>query len=289
MKVKKIISILILLICVSFIFTGCASVNYTTLKYSNGEIIETVECTLNEQLLKNKGYNVNEKKNAISATAYVALQEKYSGYITKITNKYENLIQNKDFENAEIYEELLESVTVYQPVWRENILFCKIHFKTSTAYYMFYNLTEPNFKRDREIKNLFTEKIYFRGNLGYALNNSLYSTLSTRLDLQFMKFSEQDVSLSYSYLAPSRRYHSNADDINVTKDGYLHTWYVREDINQEIYFYVILANRHVWYLLAIVISLFVTFILLVVALIKITLCRKKTLIQTLIKSTKLDN
>jgi len=115
MKHAKIISICLLLICVSFIFVGCANVNYTTIKYSNGEIVETVNCVLNEQLLIDKGYNVELKKNSIATTAYLALQDKYSEYIAKINQKREQAIINQEHDKLSLYEQLLESVNVYQP------------------------------------------------------------------------------------------------------------------------------------------------------------------------------
>jgi len=286
MKHAKIISICLLLICVSFIFVGCANVNYTTIKYSNGEIVETVNCVLNEQLLIDKGYNVELKKNSIATTAYLALQDKYSEYIAKINQKREQAIINQEHDKLSLYEQLLESVNVYQPAWTKDVLVCKIHFKSATAYYLFYDLKQPNFQQAETKKNLFTNKIYYRGNLGYSINHGLYSTIANKLDLQFMKFSAEDVNLTYSYLAPARRYHSNANYIQSTSDGYLHTWVVGENLDEEIYFYLIIANRHAWYLLAIAISLLVCFILLLVGIIKIYISKNKKLVVKLIKATK---
>lgn len=286
MKFTKIFSIVFLLICVSFLFAGCASINYTTMKYSNGEMVETVDCLLDEEKMETKGYDVEKQKLSIATTAYLALQDKYTKYLADVNIELNKALASKELERATLLEEMLESVIVYEPYWEENVLHCEIYFKSSSAYYLFYGLTEPNFKQEKIKENLFTNKIYYKGNLGYSLNHSLYSTIATRLDMQFMKFSEQDVNLTYSYLAPARRYHSNANYIQATKDGYLHTWIVGENIDQEIYFYLTLANRHAWYLLAIVISLFITFILLVIAVIKICIKPKKTLIKALIENTK---
>ena len=103
------------------------------------------------------------------------------------------------------------------------------------------------------------------------MQNSLYQTLKSSIYLKkyFNIFDEEDVNLTYSYLAGSSRYKSNADSISYAGDGYYsHTWNV--DINnpdKEIYFSVRLANRWIWYVLAIGISLIVCFILVVIALI----------------------
>ena len=287
MKSVKVLSIFLLLICVSFLFAGCSQVNYTTIKHSNGEITESVTCLLDYQALENRGYDIAEKKLAISATAIVTMEEKLGEYLTKINLKLNQAYLNKDDETIALYNKLKESITIYEPTWEDNILNCKINFKNSTSYYLFYNLTEANFKQTKTKHNLFTNKIYYTGNLGYSLNHSLYSILAVRLKNQFLKFGENDVSLSYTYLAPARRYHSNANYIKPCDEGYLHTWLVESgNFDKEIYFYLIIANRNAWYLLAIVISLIVCLVLLIVAVIKTVIKPKHTLIQTLINNNK---
>lgn len=268
------------LILVSFIFVGCCNVSYTNFT-EDGIYNEVLEVTLNEQTLKDEGYNdleITRFKGDMLSLANNTLNDKYSSYENKIQNninKYKHDPEKKDLLDA--YTELLTAVKITPPKWENNVFSAKIEFASKSAYLIFYDLTEKNFSKEEIEKGLFYNTRYYKGSLGYAVNYGLYSTLSHNLSHYFSKFTPEDTSLSYTYLAPSSRYHSNADQITYYDDGYYaHTWKVdTNNLDKEIYFYLRLANRWIWYLTAILISLVVVVILIVIAIIKHLITKKK--------------
>lgn len=257
------------LILVSIVFCGCSQVNYINYTDENGVYTEVLEITIEET----KFQNPNKAKQDISDQVNSTLLSVHSSYTMNINSKINEF--KFDPEKQELYEkynDLLDDVSWDIHNFDENnYFFVKLMFQSTTSYLMFYDITEKNFSEKEEVKGLFYNTVYYKGNLGYYLQHSLYSTLrfSPYLESYFKTFSEEDVNLTYTYLVGSSRYHSNADDTYYAGDGlYAHSWNVDiNTIDKEIHFSLRLANRYIWYLLSIGISLIVCFVLIIVSLI----------------------
>ncbi|MBQ8430574.1 MAG: hypothetical protein IJX26_01345 [Clostridia bacterium] len=275
MKLFKGYVCLLLVIITSFMFAGCGQVNnistqqqntinYSTMEISKEEIKDSITASL---FMESENIQTEFKKNQVVNSVTITLNEKYLRFINEMeTNR--NLYQFQgDEEMATIYSELLTSVHISEPYWENNDFNCLITFKSTTARALFYNSTEDIFTQGKTANNLFTQKLYFNGDLTATLNNGLFALVYPSLKSSFVEFNQNNFELTYSYLAPAKRYHSNANYLLNTDEGYLHTWIVdQNNENQEIYFYLVLARRSSFYMLAILISLVLTTILLIVAL-----------------------
>lgn len=277
MKKSASLIIAIMLVFTSLLFTGCASVSYSTIKDKDGRITEIVIATLNEELIVESGEDIVAKKAQLKGLAHNALVEKLDNYGTRIQTLRNDAHNNRDLEKESYYLQLLSQIKISEPVWAENKLSCIVSYESEDAYLYFYEIEQPNFSTTTKKENWFYSTIYFKGSTGYALNHGLYAVLSDKISDMFVSFNQEDVSLSYSYLARSRRYHSNADSVEYTEEGYyLHSWNISSDNpEKEIYFYVRSANRSHFYLLSIIISLIVCAILCIIAIFILISKKKK--------------
>lgn len=281
MQIKKKNRILIallslLLLMISVLFSGCANVDYTTVKLRDGSINEMLATTIDEAKIQEKSQSVAVLKNSVQKMAVEILTEKLTEY-TKTITKYVKYYQNAgNVELANAYAELLMGVDIKQPSWKDDVFYLSIDFANITSYSLFYNLTEKNFVEEKRTENFFIEKIYYVGNLGYNLNSGLVSLVYNEFQLNFPELLDENVTLSYSYLPPSTRYHSDADKVTMTADGKLHTWEIKDgDLDREIHFYLILANRASWFIVALLISEITAIILLLIATISALIRHKK--------------
>lgn len=265
------------LIMVSIVFCGCSQVNFINYTDENGIYTEVLEITLDET----KFENLNKAKQDISDAVNSTLLSKYSTYTMNINMKLNEFKYDSEKQDLYVaYQDLLDDVT-----WEthnfddKNYFYIKLMFASTSSYLIFYDITEKNFSEKEVTKGLFYNTINYKGNLGYYIQHSLYSTLrhSPYLDKYFETFSEEDVDLTYSYLAGSSRYKSNADEVFYVGEGlYSHTWKVdTNNMDKEIHFSLRIANRWIWYVLAIGISLIVCVILILTALIMHFLKKKQ--------------
>ena len=258
------------LILVSVLFTGCSSVNYVNYTDENGVYTEAVEITIDST----KFQNVEHAKQDISDAVNSELLEKYTAYTFSITSKMNEIANDPEKQELyNLYEDILDDITWKQEGFEnDNYFYIKIMFESKTSYLLFYNLNEKNFSEKEIQKGLLYNKITYKGHLGYYVQNSLYNTLKNSVYLHKYSFifNETDVNLTYSYLVGSSRYKSNADKVFYVGDGlHSHTWNVDlNNMDKEIYFTLTLANRWIWYLTAIAISLIICIIISLIYLIK---------------------
>ena len=265
-----------LLILISLIFGGCSQVNYVNYTDENGIYTEVVEITLDET----KFENLEQAKQDISDHVNSTLLSEYTSYTFKVNNKineYRYDPQNQDLYEA--YIDLLDDVTwEFNNFEDGNYFYVKLMFASTSSYLIFYDLTEKNFTEKDINEGLFYNTITYTGNLGYYIKNSLYSSLksSPYLKKYFNQFSEQDVDLTYTYLAGSNRYKSDADETYYAGDGlYAHVWKVdTNNMEKEIHFSLRIANRWIWYVVAISISLLFCIVLAIIG-VMIHIVKKK--------------
>lgn len=243
-----------LLVLIAFLLCGCAEVNLVTYHNDDGSINEYVYLIIDEQVLTEHGYNVDAVKLEIQTNSHFEANKLLEEYQAQIYNQLQNeLLTNKE------YTTLYQGVKVIEQKWQGNNYVIGLHYSNSTIYKKYYELLNnstftQNTKQD---KSLFYTKTYYYGTTNYGDYSIFTRIYNYYTNTVFATISPQESTLNYSYSVSSRRFHSDADEINMDANGnYIHTWKV--DPNEparEIYFYTISANRAVWVLTCVIIGL----------------------------------
>lgn len=227
------------------------SVDYLYGKDYDENIVEQITVTL--QCDTNTS-DFLSKKNQLKIAVKEVINAKYSAYKTKINSMLDTALMINDMESVASYNKLLDDVTVYEPVWQDNVMTINSLFNSETSFLLFYSATYNNVnKKDVDSKWLYYEVTY-TGSLTYYQNFGLYNTLKSSIENIFTEITLPYTTNTYSYLTQTRRYHSNAQSKTHTDDGYLHVWNVSDD-DQTIIFTLRIAYRSHWYILALIIGL----------------------------------
>lgn len=271
MKLKQLklntIALTIMFVLLCFCLCGCASVNFITYHNDDGSIYEYVYLTINEQALASHGHNIDSVKLEIQTNSHLEADKLIHEYQNKITQEY----QNKQISNEE-YTTLYSGVKLLEESWNNNEYVIGLNFTNSTIYKKYYELLNGTTfnSNTKKLEKTFYTKTYYYGtaNYGdYSIFNRIYNYYSNTI---FSTISPQGTSLNYSYSVSTRRFHSDADEINLDSNGnYIHTWKISPDNpSRQIYFYTISANRSMWILTCLGVGLCLCLILCVVGLIK---------------------
>ena len=254
----------IMLILLAFLLCGCASVNFVTYHSDDGSIQEYVYITLDKQALTSHGYNIASVQFEIKSNSY----QQATALVQEYHNKLEIEYNGNKLTNNE-YTKLYNGIKIIEQDWQDGKYTIGLHFNSSTIYKKYYELlNDATFNsKPKQVKKLFYTKSYYYGttNYGdYSIFNSIYSYYNNTV---FASISPQETVLTYSYSVSTRRFHSDADKVYMDDNGnYIHTWKV--DLNnpaRPICFYTITANRSVWILTAVGISIVACLVLCAIA------------------------
>ena len=276
MKSRKtklnLLSLSIMLILMSFCLCGCAQVNFVTYHSDDGSIQEYVHLNIDEQTLEQHGYNIDSVKLQIQSDAHTEAKKLLDEYRLKIYNQY-----NKGIVTNEEYTTLYGGVNIIEQKWQDNNYIIGIQFNSSSIYKKYYELLNNAAftSKTKQVKKLFYTKTYHYGTTGfgdYSIFNRIYNYYSNTI---FASISPQENQLNYSYSVSSRRIHSDADRIRLDSNGnYIHSWKVSPDEpSRQIYFYTISANRSIWIIACIGISLTLSITLTIIAIFKYKYCK----------------
>ncbi len=275
MKRKIFISILICVLAIASIFScGYQAIlaiddktDYLYGKDFDGQIVEQVVVSID-----NNTYSPQQKQD-IKWTARNIINQKLIAYKANVNSM---ILSARSNEHRALLQQMLDGVEFSSPDWDEETgeFFVNVTFLNETAYLWFYNVLEKNFKQTTTTEKWLYYTIHYTGNIDYMKNVGLFNLLSTSESLTSIFPEIANSQLSYSYLTQSGRYHSNADSITRTTDGYVHTWNATSE-NKEIEFHLNIAHRQNWYILAIIIGLSCALILGVVALIIVIIKHNK--------------
>lgn len=263
------------LILLSFCLCGCASVNFVTYHNADGSIYEYIYLTLDEQALTTHGYNASLVKNEIKTNSYSEAKTLIDEYHDTLAHEY----RNQKISNTE-YSELVKGLTILEQDWENNTYVIGLNFSNSTVYKSYYELMNgatfnPN---PKQVEKLFYTKTYYYGTANYG-DNSIFQRIYTYYtNTAFSTISPQETSLKYSYSVSTRRFHSDADTINLDSNGnYIHSWEIDpSNPSRPIYFYTISANRGIWILVSTGVGLGVCLALCIIGLFKYFIEKSKT-------------
>lgn len=268
MKKNKKILMLIVCFCVSILMlTGCSSVSYGLVQYSNGQILQSFSIVLDEEELSNNGYDLNETEIELRSILSDLKDDLNSDFQTRMVNK-----------NAlDVYLQVMQGIN-HSITYERNVVTMQILFKNVTCYRYYYGLLDEENTNDNNnlvvtdcgFYNIITTKTYTKF-YNYR-ENPIYLNAENKVKEYFngSNFTIQDVNFNYCYGLPSSsKYKSNADYI-YSQDGIdIHIWNLGSDnLNKEIEFYQIQVKPLLWYVLAVVLTLILMVILVIVCLIK---------------------
>lgn len=265
------------LILTLFLFTGCASSNVLVKENSDGSVDIFYSVQLEVSKLLEDGdieeSDVNQMKSKI--------ETKSSELIARCRAEY-NFNLNKYYNNGSITKEdrnkLVKQFNVYTG-WDADLYLVKFSFDSAKAYniYVDYGInlnistsTEKGLFINKNVKKVVNPLGRKRNELGGECvfkyfndlkNDYINSHFSAEVAEKFPK-----LVMSYSYLTPSSKIHSDADEKGFTSVGYLHSWEIDENnFTKEIEFYTLSVNPAVWYLLALtIVFVFVAIYLVVI-------------------------
>ena len=256
-----------LLISLCLCLCGCAEVNFVTYHNSDGSIQEYVFIAIDEQTLINNGYNPNTVKAQIKSDCYIEASNLLDDYRNKLLLQY----QQQQISNSK-YTILYDGIKIIEQPWEDNEYVIGLQFDNLTIYKKYYNLLNGSTlgNNSKEVKKLFYTKTYYYGtaNYGdYSIFNRIYNYYSSTV---FHSISPQQTNLTYSYSVSTRRFHSDADSVNMDTNGnYIHTWKIDpNEPGRKIMFYTISANRGMWIASATAVGLLVCLVIGIIGLIE---------------------
>lgn len=255
-KLSKILIIIILGVC--FIFTGCAEISFTTYHNDDGSITEQVVITIDEQELSSYGYNVLQEEQKIFKDVQTRLKNLVSGY-----KNYLEILYNSHQLTPDNYKTLYTGVVGKMSAeWVNGSLTAQLDYASQTDYQLFYiylNGETTETGSQEVVKKTFYVKTIYTGTANYgdfALYNEVYASYANST---FARFDPEATTLYYNYAVSSKRIHSDADNIQLDSNGnYIHRWKIdKDEPSRIIHLYVIQARPSYWILLCIGISLVV--------------------------------
>jgi len=262
----KIIGFLIMVISLSICLCGCSEVNFVTYHNSDGTIQEYVYLIVDDDILRQHGYQPNQAKIEIRTHAHSEATQLLEEYQNKIILQY----QNKTIDSNE-YTSLFDGVKVIEQDWEDSKYIIGFEYKSSTIYKKYYELmNNASFNNNtKEIKKLFYTKTYYYGTANYSDYSIFNRVYDYYANSKFSNISPEETNLTYSYTVSTKRFHSDADKVTLDSNGnYIHTWNINpNEPARPIYFYTISANRSMWILVCIGIGLLTTAALGIIGLI----------------------
>ncbi|MDD4110797.1 MAG: hypothetical protein PHS54_04515, partial [Clostridia bacterium] len=249
-----------LVFMITILFSGCGAITPTYVNTNLTSIYATI--SYDDENLTEMGVDSIEEIEMIKDD----IESKSALYIDQLTLKYRNIIN-------ELYDDGL--ITSNDKIIYRNHLdfYCgwdnesyiiemRFHSTTASRYFIRYggeieeNQIENSLfttKVTEEYTSLFTE---LPNNMITSLVSDYFNdSLSTIITNEFGQEAEEIFSgttVSFMFLSSNRRIHSNGQTFDMT-EGSLH--YFDESEENVFIFYRIEANRYVWYILALTLTM----------------------------------
>lgn len=276
--------LLILTICICFIFTGCSYGEVGLVQNADGSVIEYYYIPLPEATLIQNGLNSAQVNTLIANVR--ADYEGNNGIFTQLINDYQKRVYNSNY-SLDKKTELIKGVTYKVKLISDENNFCSgmrysINF-TSSDCYLEFKEANSYIKEDKEVTQInkfFTtvtkvtkdplfDKISNGAiTLGQSCVNQVQKHLINivgesnweefKYNIEFEKYSSR---FNYTYVVPTKRIHTNATSITQQNGYYYHTWTVNlnnltqnQDSIIKIEYYTVSANKAVWYVIAMLIA-----------------------------------
>lgn len=270
-KVKKIFSIICLLVMSCLVFSGCASVHYSVVVTPDGSVQQGFQVSLDKSKITLAGYDYTDvadkinqvflDKQHILDTAKFAYQDRYKNtdgieIIYEVANDFQDFYLAFRCSNIEIYKKytsiVFGSSSDSDDSSSGNIEENAFFIKDISENHVFSGLDNKDADGNytNSIVKAFTD--YFDG-----------SAEGTQ------KFTLDDVQYNFYYGVPTTKLHSNSDHIISQSGVEIHQWvFDSTNLNDPIQTWTISIKPVAWYVLALVLTFILIIILFIICLIK---------------------
>lgn len=266
---KKFLLFFVLLFSV-MLFSGCSTTAQSTFVNTDVNSIY-ITITYNPENLIEMGIDSEAELNLIKSE----IEAKSSAYMNQLLIKYRNIVNllhagGSINDNEKIIYK--NHLNLYSG-WDNETYIIELRFHTKTASRLFVKYGGEA-KETEILERLFTNKIteeYSKiftstpNNLiSSSVNNYYNEGLATVILNNFgeeIKNQFNDVTVNYMFLTANSRMHSNSSVVE-TSEGNLHC-FVDKDEENVFVFYKVEANKYVWYLFALTITMIFIAIMLV--------------------------
>lgn len=263
----KQVLIIFMLIFMSVCFSACGQVNSSIISNEDGSVEEIVSVELDVNKVLQAGYlDIQSLKDEISLDAKTEANKMKENLNNKIQLHLLQVESEKDKRTLNSY---IDGISAYESKWKDNVYTIRVVFENMDIYKYYYNISDDNKVEMKEEEHFFYNKVYWYGNTMYLKHRDLFESLKDKYDTKYPNLINQtDAELTYTYCADLRRQHSDADYVERIDSKYYHTWIVdKNNPNQQIMFYYNVANTYNWIIMSLIITLCVTIIFSIVAII----------------------
>jgi len=242
---------LLILICFCFVITGCsASCETGFIKSPSGSIIEFYQMPFEESKLLSAGvtgFEITRIKNNINNSIKEELNNYYQTFKTYVENDSSLTKKEKTFITYGVIIQSSMDQKKVEDIWfgdlnKVDCLEYQIYYINSTCYSYFKKANQLNeHQKNLTTKKFFTTTVKVTKDFNESVN--LSKKIITICENEFARglippnnwnlikpqinFDSITSNVTYSYLSPTKRLHSNANIIEKIDEGYYkHTWVI---------------------------------------------------------------
>ncbi len=263
-----------LLVLGAIYLSACAKIRVMTDKKEDGSIEELVFIDLKED-----EFYSQEELAAVKEDILIIADEELN-----------NAVMAFNLQVIGSMPILFETITPILSEWEGNSLTVGLKFKNEDSYNYYYGITEENQVEPKIEKHFLYDKVIYEGYTSFAVQESVYNRVKTRINEDFPFLTTSSTELFYTHISELRRLHSDADFVDKINGRYYHTWKLAEgDTNKKITLYYNLANRGNCTIVCLLLGLLICGLLLIIGLL-ISKNKKKLKINLISKMIKnIDN
>lgn len=273
-NVKRLFSVICLLVMSCLVFSGCASVHYSVLVGTDGSVQQGFQVSLDKNKITMAGYDYND----VASKVETIFQNSVNTNAQNILNYC--LANNKTFLTCGIE-------TKYERVDEQNF-YGYIAFANLTIYREYSDfLSGGASSGDDEDNTKVEENLFFIKDID--LNDTVYAGIDAKdADGNYtnnvvkaftdyfdgsvegtQKFTLDDVEYNFYYGVPTTKLHSDSDHIISQSGVEIHQWvFDSSELNNPIQTWTISIKPVAWYVLALVLTFILIIILFIICLIK---------------------
>ena len=258
-KLKNLI-LCVFVLCITIMLTGCANVDYSRFVYPTGEITDRLVVELDVKKIHDAGVNVSVLVQNIKQD----LENYYIQPIIDFKNEYmheEHTYEQKQYVNNGILHNV-EVVGNYR-------IAAEVTFKSISLFNLYYGNDSDNLEGDSDGQIEFRQGTFV--NRYVQSSQNAFAVLKTDAIKQLVEkykmltsnqFTWDDVTLTQVYASPDTDIKSNADVTEVSQGIKMHQWEIDpNNLDFNLEFYTVTPRTGPWYILALFITLLVTFII----------------------------
>lgn len=261
MKKIKIFS-LILLLCSVFILGGCANIEYQRLVDDYGQILDKITIEVDGNKLASKGVDVETLIDNIK-------EDVYHYYVFPIEYRLQSLPIDEYYEVSKQIDIGTIMSSVDNHIYKISV---EILFKNSNvmSYVYGYDSSEEESEENvmEESKSFFIKK-YQQTSDNVFGDVTQISVAGINLYEKYCQkapgFDSDDLTLTQIYGTTNSRMRTNADETLEYNGFTCHLWeFNGSESEGQLVFYYLTANSTGWYVLALLLTIFITAVIIIV-------------------------